>query len=305
MNNKIVVLDRISKKKFVEEVYGGKFIEAFYGNGPLSSFLNRFVLPFLAELPFFSRCYGFLQKTSLSKAKVKPFIQKYGLDEKEFLLPAASFASFNDFFIRRLKTEARPVAYAEDVAVLPADGRYLLYPNVKQADGFVVKGKKFTLEELLQDKDLAGKYSEGAMLIARLCPTDYHRFHFPVACVPSETLELKGPLHSVNPFALRKRIEILSHNKRAITFLESSRFGKLIFIEVGATCVGSIHQTFNPGALYEKGAEKGYFSFGGSSLIVLFEPGSIAFDPDLVEASEEKLEVLGLMGQSLGKSIRS
>lgn len=300
---KIIVLDRVRKKKIQEEVYGESFIKAFYGTGKIAEFLHRYGLPILACYPLFSKLYGCMQKSLLSKGKVKPFIEKYGVNEGEFLLPVEAFHSFNDFFIRKLKPQARPVVPGGEIAILPADGRYLVYQNVEAADGFVVKGKKFSLKELLQDEVLAKKYEKGAMVIARLCPTDYHRFHFPFSCTPSEPKKIKGPLYSVNPLALRKRIEILAENKREITTLETGQFGKVLFIEVGATCVGAIHQTYIPGEPYAKGEEKGYFSFGGSSLVILFEPDKIQFDQDLVHASEEKLEVLGLMGQSLGKAL--
>jgi phosphatidylserine decarboxylase len=171
------------------------------------------------------------------------------------------------------------------------------------SDGFIVKGKKFSLETLLQDSDLAKQYANGSMVIARLCPTDYHRFHFPCNCIPERSYNIAGDLFSVNPLALRKNIHILSQNKRQITILHSKNFGKILFIEVGATYVGSIHQTFVPGEPYAKGDEKGYFSFGGSSLILLFEPNCIQFDQDLIEASGQRMEIRGLMGQSMGRSL--
>ena len=299
----IIVLDRVSKKKIKEDVYGEGFLKTFYGEGKKAHFLYRFCLPLLVAYPLFSKIYGFIQKSSISKGKVKPFIKKFNVKTEGFLLPVESFTSFNDFFIRKLKPEARPIASREREAILPADGRYLVYPNIEEADGFIVKGKKFTLEDLLGSKDLAESYQKGIMVIARLCPTDYHRFHFPCHCTPSEPLLIEGPLYSVNPLALRKRIEILAENKRQITILHTKYFGKVIFIEVGATCVGAIHQTYTPGTSCKKGDEKGYFSFGGSSLVLLFEPGTMELDQDLVEASKEKIEVLGLMGQTLGHSL--
>lgn len=299
----ITFLDRVSKKKVAENIYGANFFKIFFSEGLMSRFLYRFCLPLLVCYPFFSKIYGYMQKSRFSRSKIKPFIEKFNVDAKEFLLPVESFKSFNDFFIRKLKPEARPIAPREREAILPADGRYLVYPNVEEADGFIVKGKKFSLEELLGNKELAESYQKGVMVIARLCPTDYHRFHFPCHCTPSETLSINGPLYSVNPIALRKKIEILAENKRAMTILHTKYFGKVIFIEVGATCVGAIHQTYNPGTPCKKGDEKGYFSFGGSSLVLLFEPGSIELDQDLVDASKEKMEVLGLMGQTLGHSL--
>ncbi len=303
MTKEIIFLDRITKTLQKEKVYGRAYLEAFYGTGRWSSFLSSFCLPLIACHPFASRLYGFLQKSRLSKRKVKPFIKEFHVDTSEFLVPVDSFTSFNDFFIRKLTTKARPIALGDDIAILPADGRYLVYPHIEEADGFIVKGKKFLLEELLQDEELAQGYLGGGMVIARLCPTDYHRFHFPCNCVPSEPKLLQGPLHSVNPLALRQRVQILSQNKRELTVLETEKFGKVLFLEVGATFVGSIHQTFAPKIPHLKGDEKGYFSFGGSSLVVLFEPGRIQFDQDLVEASHQKLEIKGLMGQSLGRAL--
>lgn len=302
MTKEIIFLDRITKTIQTEKVYGRAYLEVLYGEGRWSSFLSSFCLPFIACHPFASKLYGFLQKSRLSKAKVKPFIKEFQVDSSEFLLPVDSFCSFNDFFIRKLTAKARPIASGEDVAILPADGRYLVYPNVAQADGFVVKGKKFVLEELLQSKELAKDYLGGGMVIARLCPTDYHRFHFPCSCVPSKPKLLNGPLHSVNPLALRQRVEILSQNKRELTILQTEKFGQVLFLEIGATFVGAIHQTFSPCTPHAKGDEKGCFSFGGSSLIMLFEPGRILFDQDLIDASRQKLEVKGLMGQSLGRA---
>lgn len=107
----------------------------------------------------------------------------------------------------------------------------------------------------------------------------------------------------MNPIALKKDIGILTKNKREMTTLITKSFGQILYIEVGATNVGSIHQTFIPNEPYAKGDEKGYFSFGGSCLVLLFEPGRIQFDQDLLEASHKNMEVRCLFGQSLGRSL--
>lgn len=284
-----------------EKVYGRVFLELLYGDGLFSKIASFLFLPPVARLSFLSHLYGLFQKSGMSRRKVLPFIEAFGVDVSEFLQPASSYASFNDFFIRKLNLACRPIAKGEDVAVLPADGRYLVYPEIGAADGFVVKGKKFDLNTLLQDESLAQKYAHGAMVIARLCPTDYHRFHFPCSGTPGSARLINGPLFSVNPIALKKNIAILSENKRVITEIDTKPFGKVLFIEVGATYVGSITQTYTPGVACAKGDEKGYFSFGGSSLILLFEPGSIVFDADLIEQSQKKIEVRALFGQSLGR----
>ncbi len=299
----IVYVDRITRNLERETVYGAMFINLLYGTGGLSRFLSLLVLPLIARISFFSKLYGFLQKSPLSRWKVKPFIRKFEVDTSEFLDPVDSFASFNDFFIRKLKKQARPFAAGEDVAIMPADARYLVYQNIAAADGFLVKGKKFDLGQLLQNDTLKKRYENGTMVIARLCPTDYHRFHFPCDAIPGHPHLINGPLYSVNPAALKKNISILAENKRILTSLETGRFGTIIYIDVGATYVGSIHQVFTPGKQYKKGDEKGYFSFGGSSLILLFEPDRIRLDQDLIDASLGKMEMKGLLGQSLGRAL--
>lgn len=299
----IVYIDRATKEKKKEKVYGQFFLKLFYADGWLYRFFSRIFLPMKARVPFFSRLYGFFQKSTLSRYKIKPFIHTYAVDPSEFLHPVDSFRSFNDFFIRQLKPTARPMVEGDDIALLPADGRYLVFPDISAADGFLVKGQKFSLEELLLNRERAERYRDGAMVIARLCPTDYHRYHFPCECIPGEAELINGPLFSVNPMALKKNIRYLTENKRMITQLETLSFGTVLFIEVGATCVGTIHQTYAAGFPAAKGDEKGYFSFGGSCLIVLFEAGKIELDPDLIEASSQKIETLGLFGQSLGRAL--
>ncbi|MEK7340075.1 MAG: phosphatidylserine decarboxylase [Candidatus Rhabdochlamydia sp.] len=301
--SKIIYLDRLTKEKREEKVYGKFFIDLLYKDTFLSRVISFFILPLTARFSFFSKLYGFFQKTSISRYKVIPFIKKFNIDTSEFLELVSSFSCFNDFFIRRLKPEARPIAQEENKAILPTDARYLVFSDVREVSHFFVKGKKFSLKELLKNEELANKYQAGSMVIARLCPVDYHRFHFPCRATPGQSQLINGALFSVNPVALKRNIKILSENKRVITTLTTSHFGNLLYIEIGATHVGSIHQTFQAHKMYEKGDEKGYFSFGGSCLILLFEPNRIRFDQDLLESSARSQEVRGLMGQSLGSSI--
>lgn len=297
-------IDRVTKKEETEKVYGKFFIEFFYGNH-LYSKLFAFVLNVICKIPFFSHLYGELQKSHRSKRKVKPFIKDYHVDPSEFLEPVDSFGSFNDFFIRKLKPTARLMDESLDVAILPADARYRVYSNIHAVDGFLVKGKKFSLEKLVGSATIAHKYLYGSMVFARLCPVDYHRFHFPFNCIPSQARLINGALFSVNPIALKKNIDIVTENKRMITELQTKHFGTVLYIEVGATYVGSICQTYTPEQHYAKGEEKGYFEFGGSMLILIFPPFHIQFDQDLLDASSRGIEVKGLLGQSLGRAISS
>ena len=160
----------------------------------------------------------------------------------------------------------------------------------------------FDLAKLLQDDSLTAQFSDGSLLLSRLCPVDYHRFHFPAAGIPGPTRLINGPLYSVNPIALCQNIHILTTNKRCVTELETESFGKVLVLEIGATCVGSICQTYSAGDQVQKGAQKGYFRFGGSSTITIFEAGRVKFDQDLVENSKQQRELYAKIGDRMGQS---
>jgi phosphatidylserine decarboxylase len=179
-----------------------------------------------------------------TRNKIAPFIREYELDVSEFVCKVDDFANFNEFFFRKLKMEARPIDSNPASVVFPADGRHLCVPDLSRCDGLFVKGKMFDLNKLLDDKALAKQYAEGSLLLSRLCPIDYHRFHFTATGVPGPTRLINGPLYSVNPIALCQNIHILATNKRCITELQTEAFGKVLLVEIGATCVGNICQTY-------------------------------------------------------------
>ena len=278
-----------------ERVYGEGWLRWTYGNP-----LGRLSLEVLVKRWLVSAYYGWRMNMRASANKVLPFIVDYDLDVDEFAKSQFTFKSFNDFFYRALKPGARPVAEGDRVAVLPADGRHLALQNVDAAAGFYVKGQRFDLTSFLGDAELALKFAGGSMLISRLCPVDYHRFHFPVAGTPGEPRLINGFLYSVSPIALRRKLDYLWQNKRMVTLVESPVFGQVAVCEIGATMVGSIFQSFHPGRAVAKGEEKGLFKFGGSCVITLFQPGKIKFDADLVRHGAEGLEVYARMGERLG-----
>lgn len=289
--------NRHSGKLEVEEVYGEGFLRWTYGHP-----LGALALTAMVKRPFFSAWYGRRMSTPESAARVGPFIEKYGLDPADFADAPASYGSFNEFFYRKLKPSARPVDPDESRVVFPADGRHLGFERASAIEGVFVKGQKFDLPALLGDVDLAGKYADGALVLSRLCPVDYHRFHFPAAGVPGATRMIEGPLFSVSPIALRKRLAYLWQNKRTITPLQTERFGTVLLLEIGATCVGTIRQTFASGQAVEKGAEKGFFAFGGSSTITLFEPGAVKLAADLADFSARQTELYARVGTHMAHS---
>jgi phosphatidylserine decarboxylase len=289
--------DRYAKELRTERIYGEKWLRFAYEQP-----LGRLFLGLLVRRAFFSHYYGWQMRKRISANRILPFIIEYGLDVDEFQRSPFDFKSFNEFFYRQLTPAARPIAEGDGVAVLPADGRHLAFPAVDAADGFYVKGAKFSLEALLGNTEAAREFAGGAMLISRLCPVDYHRFHFPVAGTPGESRLINGWLYSVSPVALRRNINYLVENKRVVTRIESPRFGPVLMLEVGATNVGSIRQLYVPNRPAAKGEEKGLFAFGGSCVITLFRPGRIRFEPDLLEMSRNHTETFAKMGDRLGQA---
>jgi len=297
--------DRYRRTTETELIYGEDWLRFGYENP-----MGRWFVWLLAKRAIFSWWYGRKMNKRFSALQILPFIAKYNIDADEFAKSAFDYKTFNEFFYRSLKPEARPIFPGERIAVFPADGRHLAFDNVDTVEGFYVKGAKFTLAELLGEDHLpedqrtqSRAFAGGAMLISRLCPVDYHRFHFPVAGTPGEWRLIKGPLYSVSPIALRRKIRYLVMNKRMITLIESPVFGTVAQIEVGATNVGSIKQGFVPGRPVAKGDEKGLFAFGGSCVITLFQKDRIRFDADILEQSRAFVETYARMGDRLGEAV--
>jgi phosphatidylserine decarboxylase len=293
----IQFFNRYTQRLEQEKVYGAGWMRWTYGNP-----FGRLALELFIKRPFFSRWYGWRMNRPVSARKIWPFIRAYGLNVAEFADPPYSFRTFNEFFYRRLQADARPIDPDPNAVVFPADARHLGFSDAAQIDGVFVKGQKFNLARLLGDVELANRYAHATVVLSRLCPVDYHRFHFPVAGKASETILLNGPLYSVNPIALRRNLAYLWENRRTLTMLSTEQFGTVLMLEIGATNVGSIQQTYRPGPI-AKGDEKGYFEFGGSSTLLLFEPGRIQLAEDLLERSRHQTELYARVGDRLGVGI--
>ena len=291
----IQFFNRYTGKIETEEIYGESFMRWTYG-----TILGKFALHGLAKRSLFSRWYGWRMSRPVSARRVVPFINRYGLDHAEFADEPKSFKTFNEFFYRKLKPAARPIDPDPNSLVFPADGRHLGFQDISRTDGIFVKGQVFDLASLLRDAQLAKKYERGTVVLSRLCPTDYHRFHFPLAGLPGKPKIINGPLYSVSPIALRQNIHIFSENRRALSSIATTHLGTVLMLEIGATNVGSIEYTFVPGEPVQKGAEKGYFKFGGSSIITIFEPDQVRLTDDLLENSRQNRELYARIGDRMG-----
>ena len=280
-----------------EKVLGEKYLRWVYGTT-----LGKVGLHVLIKRAIFSRLLGATKNTRKSAEGIPAFIEEYGINTEEMLRPVEDYTSFNDFFYRKLKPGARPLAEG-NVVVLPADGRHMGWQDAATMQSVFIKGQKFDLPALLGSEELAEKYEHGTVVLSRLCPVDYHRFHFVAEGTPEKAHLIPGPLASVSPYCLRHKLAWLWTNKRELTMLHSERVGDVIQLAVGATGVGAIFQTYESGKPVAMGDEQGYFAFGGSTVMTFFEPGRIQLADDILRNTADCRETFARQGDLLGTVI--
>eukprot|EP00741_Cyanophora_paradoxa_P022750 tig00021504_g21972.t1 len=249
--------------------------------------------------------YGPKYNDAGSVKYIEDFIKFHDLNVNEMDRPPAEYATFNEFFYRKLRPGVRPVKDPEDAAtcVSPADSRVMAFPTVDDATRLWIKGKEFSVGALLGDAGLAAEFEGGSLAIFRLAPQDYHRYHCPVDGTFASCKELPGAYFTVNPIAVRQDVNVYTENRRNIALFESPAFGKVAYVIIGATCVGSIVLTKTVGEAVKRGDEIGYFAFGGSTVICVWQKGRIQFDADLLEHSAQPLETLLQVGMSVGRAL--
>ncbi len=290
----ITFYNRYTQQLEQEKVLGERSLRWVYGSP-----LGQLSLHLLVKRAFFSRFLGFLKNRPSSAKGLAEFVQEYHINMEEAARPLEDYKHFNDFFYRTLKPGARPLCPATDVA-FPADGRHSGWQDAAEMQGVFVKGQRFDLPALLGSAELAEKYAHGSIVLSRLCPVDYHRFHFPAAGVPEAPVRIPGPLASVSPYCLRHKLSWLWTNKRELTLLHTPDLGDVLCLAVGATGVGAIFQTYAPGAEVAMGAEQGYFAFGGSTVMTFFEPGRVQLAADLLANTANCVETYARQGDSMG-----
>ena len=231
-----------------------------------------------------------------SASAIPGFINFHQLDMSEVLLATEEFKTFNEFFYRKLKPDARPCSAPDNphIIVSPADCRSVVFNRMEDAQRIWVKGREFSIERLLGEAYPADakRYRNGALGIFRLAPQDYHRFHIPVDGVMGEPKLIDGEYYTVNPMAIRSALDVYGENIRVCVPIDSQAHGRVMVICVGAMMVGSTVITRKKGEQVKRAEELGYFKFGGSTILTLFEPGVMKFDDDMVSNSSEALETL-------------
>ena len=291
----IKVYNRKNNDYEIEKVAGEGYLKWCY-ESPLGKGLTELLI----KKKLFSKIYGNYCNTKFSKDKIPTFIEDFNIDLNIANKKLEEFTSFNDFFIRTLNSAARPIDMDPNVLISPGDGRLVAFENISMDSLVQVKNLTYSLSELISDSEVASKYEGGVCLILRLCPTDYHRFHFVDFGVPFETKFIKGSYYSVNPIALERIPKLFCQNKREWSLFKSENFGNILHVEVGATCVGTIIQSYKPEEKVIKGQEKGHFKFGGSTTILFFEKGVVNIDEDILSQTAKGFECKVLLGETIG-----
>jgi len=246
-----------------------------------------------------------------SKAHIKPFIQSFNLGPAlhEMKEPDPDkYATFNDFFAREIKESARPIDEPENELVTssPADCRMTAYPTIELATRYWIKGFGFTVARLLADEELAELFDGGSILVARLAPQDYHRWHSPVTGTVEDIREIPGTYYTVNPQAINQpgTMDVFCENRRSVMVVKVSGTGQRVaIVAIGAMLVGTIKyvEGTEVGATIRRGQCLGAFLYGGSTVAVLYSRDGIKIDDDLVRNSTEPVcETLMKVGWRTG-----
>jgi len=266
-----------------------KLLATLYGHA-----WGRMLLKPLVQ-PCVSKTAGWLLSTRLSCVLIKPFIKNNHIDMSQFA--EEKYHSYNDFFSRRIKPGARMVDMNPAHFVSPCDSK-LTALEITENTRFTLKHTEYSVASLLQSEALAQRYTGGFALVFRLTVDDYHRYCYAADGEKGENTFIPGRLHTVNPIA-NDYFPIYKENSRAYSVLHSDGFGDIVMMEVGALLVGKIVNLHGKKHV-QRGEEKGYFQFGGSTVVMLVQKDRVQLDADILKNSREGVETVVRMGERIG-----
>lgn len=268
-----------------------------YGAGKLDFLYNNFVGRIflgIAVSPFVSNIYAWKNSKKSSAKKIPAFIRDHNINMSDY--EDREYKSFTDFFTRKIRYGKRPVDMKPESLISPADSKLLVY-EIEKDTSLRVKGRTYTVDEILADSENAKEFAGGYALVFRLTLDDYHRFCYPdKGCLISKRM-IKGKLHTVSPVS--KNHKIYMENTRQVNLLKTEKFGTIAYIEVGAMLIGRIVD--NGTDVFEKGQEKGYFEPGGSTVIILVK--NVEIDKDIMEQSASGIETKVRYGERIGRAL--
>lgn len=300
----IKYFNRITGQNEIEQVYGDKFIRFLY-----CSVAGQKIGGLLTN-KYISKAYGSYQDLPISARKVRPFVDKFNIPMDDYepgsvaaADPRDSYKNFNEFFIRKFKLGKRN--FVSDSNQMPAfaEARYVGFDAIDEKKLYPVKGHYLLAKDLIGNEQVAKIFDGGPLMIARLCPVDYHRYHYPDNGKVLDHFRVPGVYDSVNPLALKYKNQIFIENERYVSILQTENFGRLAYIEVGAICVGKIVQSHRWNKPFARGEEKGYFLFGGSTVILLGEKGAWKPSADITTNTAKGIETYLHLGQEVATKL--
>jgi len=306
--------------RYEEKLKDAGGLKAMYKYPVVSAAINRFIT---TEKMGYKRSESTKNKKTLysSRNDIKRFIEKFSINFNEIDMGnmtslgkkttrrtldewIKSLNSFNDFFIRKLKPDVRPLPKETSQAVSPADGAVLVMTNISNKTEFPIKqAPPMSLAKLLGGEKYAKPFMDGSAFVIRLSEWDYHRFHAPFGGIMNSSRKIRGKYQSVSPIAYESGYQPLNENKKEVALLHNVTGKKALhcaYVMVGAMDVGSIVRTHPSGADIKRGDEVGYFQYGGSTIVLVFPKDAIEPNEDIVTLSKYGQEYHIKMGESIG-----
>ncbi|MCI7813865.1 MAG: archaetidylserine decarboxylase [Lachnospiraceae bacterium] len=274
-----------------EETFQDKLLKTLY-----TTFWGRVILKPLVA-PWFSKLSGRFLDSRLSSWIIKPFIRRNHIDMSPY--QKKTYRSYNEFFTREIRKSRRAIDDRQEVLVSPCDGKVSVYPLDDHAC-FSVKNTMYSTKQLLESEKLARRFLGGYAVVIRLSVEDYHHYCYPASGYRSNSYYIPGKFHTVNPIAV-ETVPVYKQNAREYTLLKTKEFGTILQMEVGALMVGKICNLSGEGKV-KKGQEKGYFEFGGSTVILLLQKDKVVLREQFLRNTKKGIETKIQMGQELGKS---
>lgn len=277
-------------EKIEKQTVMDKICSLVYGNAVGRMFVKPFTTPVV------SRFVGACLDSRLSVLLAVPYKMMFPVDMSQYKPKA--YSSYNEFFTREIKPEYRPVDGETGSLVSPSDGKLSLYHISKDLQ-ITIKNSVYSIASLLKSRELAEEYKNGYAVVIRLTGEDYHHYCYVADGVKGKNHYLNGVFHMLHP-VVREQIPVYKENAREFCRIRTKYFGELIQMEVGAMMVGRICNLQQGMTEVFKGEEKGYFAYGGSTVVVLVKENMVDFDEDLLENSKEQIETLVKMGERIG-----
>ncbi len=283
----VKVYDR-HKKQLVElpeyqEVWLQRLYETSWGR-PLQALITH---------RWFSKLISWRDYTRFSKTKISDFVTQYGISLEDY--ETKNYSTFAAFFTRQLRADKRPIS-PEGSVIAVADAKLLVYPITRQA-AIAIKGQTYKLSDLLGSESFSQLFIGGTLCVYRLSVEDYHRYVVSETGSVRHQQKIKGKLHTVRDIALR-RVPVYKENQREYCLIEHRNVGTVLQMEVGALTVGTIHNY--PSQFLYRGVEKGFFSLGGSTILIAYGANKVMMDADIMENSQLGIESQVRLGERVG-----